>query len=125
AFKKYGYDILKCPRCELYSLKFTQNYNSFINEYYNEEFITGSDNRTGYADYTGDHWPESQNMRRYLKRISRFKTSGSLLDCGCATGLFLEEAQRIGFDVWGFDVSDFAVSKARENLGERVVKASL
>lgn len=125
AFRKLGYDITKCPSCQLYALKFKGDYKAFIEDYYNEAFFTGSEERAGYVDYEGDSWPEAQNMRRYLKRISKYKTKGKLLDCGCATGIFMEEAQKIGFDVYGFDVSDYAIKKAKQKLGDRVELATL
>lgn len=121
AFKKLGHTITKCPSCQLYALKFEADYDSFIEEYYNEEFFTGSQNRAGYVDYLGDDWPERQNMNRYLSRIKHYKTGGKLLDCGCATGLFLQVAKKAGFEVKGFDVSDYAVEKAVSILGDGVV----
>jgi len=124
-FRKHGYDIVTCPSCSLLSLRFKENYNNFIKEYYNEKFFTGSDDRAGYVDYEGDSWPEKQNMRRYLDRIKTHKDSGKLLDCGCATGLFLEEAQAQGFDVQGFDVSAYAVKKAQKKFGKKVIQATL
>jgi len=124
-FRKLGYDITKCPACAVYSLKFTGNYKEFIQEYYNEEFFTGSEDRAGYVDYEGDSWPETQNMRRYLKRVMRYKDGGKLLDCGCATGIFMVEAQKVGFDVFGFDVSDYAVNIAQKKLPNKVTKDTL
>jgi len=97
AFSKYGYDILQCKSCQLYSLKFHQNYQDFVHDYYNEEFFMGSNDRIGYSDYEGDSWPETTNMRRYLHRIRKFKKQGKLLDAGCATGLFMEVAKVVGY----------------------------
>lgn len=125
AFTKLGYDITQCPACKLYALKFKGNYKKFIEEYYDEKFFTGSEERAGYVDYEGDAWPEKQNMRRYLKRILKHKTEGVLLDAGCATGLFLLEAQAAGFEVYGFDVSDYAIDIAKERFGDRVTQATL
>ncbi|MFA5047589.1 MAG: class I SAM-dependent methyltransferase [Patescibacteria group bacterium] len=40
-----------------------------------------------------------------------------LLDVGCGNGLFLYNLKRFGsFDVYGVDLSDFAISQAREKL---------
>lgn len=125
AFSKYGYDILQCKSCQLFSLKFQKNYQDFVHEYYNEEFFTGSDNRIGYSDYEGDSWPEKTNMRRYLSRIKKFKKSGKLLDGGCATGLFMDIAKDSGFDVSGFDVSAYAVKIARKKFGNHVKRATV
>lgn len=125
AFTKHGFDITKCPSCSLYALKFKDNYNQFIKTYYDKNFFTGGSDRVGYVDYVGDSWPEFQNMKRYLARIKKFKTKGKLLDCGCATGLFLDQAQKQGFDVYGFDVSEYAVDIAKKSFGTRVQVATL
>lgn len=125
AFRKLGYDITQCPACKLYSLRFKGNYKEFIEEYYNEEFFTGSEDRAGYVDYEGDSWPEQKNMQRYLSRITHYKKSGRLLDCGCATGIFMAEAEKSGFEVNGFDVSDYAVEKAQIKFPEKVTKDTL
>jgi len=124
-FTKYGYDILKCKSCQLLTLKFQQDYRSFISEYYDERFFTGSQDRIGYSNYEGDQLTEAINMKRYLTRISRFKSTGKLLDVGCATGIFLEFAQAKGFDPFGFDVSTYAVTKARHRLKHRIKQAVL
>ena len=41
-------------------------------------------------------------------------TSGYLLDVGCAYGLFLAQAKRTGFAVWGVDISEHAIEQARQ-----------
>lgn len=125
AFTKYNFDILQCPHCSLYSLKFQQNYQSFINHYYTEEFFTGSNDRIGYSDYEGDSLAESINMKRYLVRLMHHKKRGRLLDVGCATGIFLQAAKNIGFSPYGFDVSAYAIKKAKQKFGNRVRKTTV
>jgi len=34
-----------------------------------------------------------------------------ILDCGCATGILVNQLQQRGFDAYGFDISEFAISK--------------
>ncbi|MBA4375971.1 MAG: hypothetical protein C0401_07345 [Anaerolinea sp.] len=41
--------------------------------------------------------------------------SGQLLDVGCGAGMFLMEAAKLGWHVWGIDLSSLAVEKARIN----------
>ena len=43
--------------------------------------------------------------------------SGRFLDFGCGTGKILSEAQD-RYDVYGIDMSDFRIQKARERLGD-------
>lgn len=125
AFTKLGYDIYQCSSCQLYALDFPHQYHRFIKDYYNKKFFTGSPQRAGYVDYQGDSWPEKMNMLRYLHRIKRYKQGGRLLDCGCATGLFMQQAKDHGFDVSGFDVSAYAIRIAKKSFKDRVKLGSL
>ena len=62
---------------------------------------------------------ESHNPVRkldyYLARIREVRPSGTLLDVGCAYGLFLSRARRF-YDVTGCDVSEHAIGVARERF---------
>ena len=55
-------------------------------------------------------------IRRRLKYINRYKTTGNLLDIGCGLGLFVWEANRCGFSAMGIDTSQKAVKWAQETL---------
>ena len=48
---------------------------------------------------------------------------GALLDVGCATGFFLDEARQAGWDVRGCEVSEWAATSARQRFGLDVVQA--
>lgn len=123
-FTKLGYDFRKCPHCNLTTLRFDRDYQNFIKHYYNKKFFTGSSDRVGYVDYQEDSWPEKINMHRYLHRIKRFVKTGTILDCGCATGLFLDIAKLHGFETYGFDVSSWAIKHAKKSHGHRVQQAT-
>lgn len=125
AFQKFGWTTLRCDNCGLLSLQFRGSYAKFIKEYYDRRFFTGSAKRAGYYNYEGDHYTEGKNMDMYLSGIKKFKPSGNLLDVGCATGLFMLRAEDAGFDVYGVDVSDYAVGIAQKRFGKRVVKSSI
>lgn len=47
---------------------------------------------------------------------------GKLLDVGCGLGVFLDQARKRGWEVYGTDVSDFAVTYAREAFGLEAVQ---
>ena len=57
-----------------------------------------------------------------LDRVEAFARGGTILDIGCGIGLFLREAKFRGWHVHGIDVSPFAVSYARQELGLETVK---
>ncbi len=58
--------------------------------------------------------------RSFLRKILKFRSSGSLLEVGCGFGLFLKEA-REHFTCTGSDISDYAISQARKRLPDDVV----
>lgn len=135
AFKKSGYNILKCKDCALHFLDFSLDYESFIVDFYGAGYFQGDKQRSAYIDYE----KESENVRaaarpvlkelfkdlklRSIKQSSDSKFS--LLDIGCANGYLMEEAKQIGFNVYGIDVSDFAVEIAKKRFGNRVKCVSL
>jgi SAM-dependent methyltransferase len=51
----------------------------------------------------------------FLREIRRYISQGSLLDIGCAYGLFLKEASQY-FQCVGTDISEHAISHARSTL---------
>jgi 2-polyprenyl-3-methyl-5-hydroxy-6-metoxy-1,4-benzoquinol methylase len=60
-----------------------------------------------------------EENRRRLKAVAAMKNGCKLLDIGCARGLLLDEAARIGFDVEGIELSDQNAAICRKN-GHRV-----
>ena len=82
----------------------------------------------GYLDYRADEALHRRNARDRLKAIARMRPGapGSLLDVGCASGYFLDEAARAGWAVEGVEVSEAVRSEAarqfaltvRQNLGD-------
>jgi len=54
----------------------------------------------------------ARKLRYYLAEILRIKTSGSLLDVGCAYGSFLSHARQY-YNVTGIDISREAIDGAR------------
>ncbi len=54
-----------------------------------------------------------------LNQILKYRTSGWLLDVGCAYGLFLEKARRY-FNCMGCDISYFALRQAKQLLPKEI-----
>lgn len=64
---------------------------------------------------------EESSYRAYFRRktndLLNVMPPGRLLDVGCATGVFLHEARRAGFEGTGLDLLPPAVEYARDRLG--------
>lgn len=64
-------------------------------------------------------------FRSILSSLSANVKSGRVLDVGCASGYFLEEAREQGWDGWGVEYSPFAAGIAREKFGTRIFEGTL
>ncbi len=66
------------------------------------------------------------SARIVLKKISKYKRPGRILDIGCATGFLLDEAKSEGWEAYGVELSEWAASYARKrfnlNIFEGVLK---
>ncbi len=66
-----------------------------------------------------------QRRIRFLRRHLPVRT-GKVLDVGCATGEFLAEMQRLGWETWGLEPHPDAAARAQQKLcGGHVLSASL
>ena len=75
-----------------------------------EHYYRGDD----YADYERSQRGDILSSVAWVKG---FTPTGRVLDVGCATGLFLQESLRAGFDCYGFDVCPWAVGEAVRKVG--------
>jgi SAM-dependent methyltransferase len=98
--------LLKCPLCghciadlDLEKLDPAQ--------IYSPAYFAGDE----YADYLADRGSMEKHFRTRLREILRYRTSGRLIEIGCAYGFFLNLARR-HFDVIGYDISPAAVRHA-------------
>jgi SAM-dependent methyltransferase len=60
-----------------------------------------------------------RTARRHLAIVERHAQHGNLLDVGCASGLFLDQAQHAGWSVTGIEPSETLSAEARERLAGR------
>jgi 2-polyprenyl-3-methyl-5-hydroxy-6-metoxy-1,4-benzoquinol methylase len=51
-----------------------------------------------------------------IRQLLKYKKGGKVLDVGCAFGYFAFHMKSIGFDVYGIDVSKYAIEKCKKNL---------
>ncbi len=57
-----------------------------------------------------------EHIQKRMDYLMQFKKKGKLLDVGCAFGYYLKEASK-NFEVYGIDVSDYAIKKAKTIVG--------
>src|ERR1039457_5344759 len=69
--------------------------------------------------YEAEHESRVQTAKRHVRLLSRWASPGRLLDVGCASGVFLEQALRFGWDVAGVEPNEALVSKAARRVGSQ------
>lgn len=107
--------IFKCNSC---GLIFAHQDRSL--KYYADKYDDMVD-----EDYLMEEVGRRKRAIEILKRIKRYKKNGKLLDIGCANGFFLDEARRDGWEVYGIEISRWAVNYAKEKLSLNVIRGSL
>ena len=112
-----GAELLRCPRCRLGWWEWPVFQSA---EFYNQNYFQSADTTAGYDDYAAQEAGLRRTAQQRLNRIARVSArySGtpeqrSLLDIGCGTGVFLDEARRLGWKASGIEVSEYAAGEAR------------
>ncbi len=76
-----------------------------------------------------ENWWKRVNRRYglYKRRrfVERYATKGRILDVGCATGSFLIEMGRAGWETYGIEPNDYAVQHARRYLKDHLHQGTL
>ncbi len=71
------------------------------------------DNPNYSGGYAAQEAVNRKKAQAYLNIIKKYRSSGQLLDVGCAYGYYLIEYQR-AFNVKGFDISAHAIANAKK-----------
>jgi len=94
--------------------------------FYREQYFTSSGELThGYGDYASLAAPTRKLSRRKLNLMKKYVKGGKLLDVGAAFGLFLDEADRAGWQAHGVEISEYAAKVAQKLTPCPVHKGSL
>jgi SAM-dependent methyltransferase len=80
---------------------------------------------TNYSDY----YDLIHNKKNYKQEVQQIidvtnitpQKHKQILDFGCGTGLHVKEFLKLGFDVYGFDISSSMLKQARINNGNREI----
>ena len=110
--------LLKCPNCGFVSADVEPSKHE-LEMIYSEKYYKGE----VYTDYLAD---EVFNKRNFLKKLSKIKkitglrSRISILEIGCAYGMFLEVVKNYASYLRGIDISKSAVAHAKKRLGDSV-----
>ncbi|MBC7878732.1 MAG: class I SAM-dependent methyltransferase [Anaerolineales bacterium] len=123
AVLRYSFDpykVVACSSCGLNYLSPRLTQDAILKLYKDEAYYNSNISGQGYDEYLeiSENWEKT--FTRRLKQIAPYKSSGRALDIGCGPGYFLTAAQKMGFDVYGLDPSDYIVEIAKKSWGERV-----
>jgi 2-polyprenyl-3-methyl-5-hydroxy-6-metoxy-1,4-benzoquinol methylase len=109
-----GYPLKRCGRCGLQMID-PQPDDPTLEAIYQREYY--------------DAWgiERDEDLTRALKRATfgrilrpirhRFSDSPKLLDCGAATGYLMEEAQSLGMEPYGVELSEFGAARIADKFG--------
>ncbi|MCM8772855.1 MAG: methyltransferase domain-containing protein [Candidatus Omnitrophica bacterium] len=108
-----NYKIYKCTNCYvkfLYPIVKVENL--YDSSYFQKWYIEFYQERKKY-------------FKKILKKIKKLIPSkGKILDVGCGIGILLDLASEIGYEVYGQDISDFAIEFCSQK-GFKVFKGNL
>ena len=114
-YRKNNCEIFRCEECGLGRAE-TDDFDP--EHYYTADYFSGK-RSDGYADYLGAETVLRREFAQTVEFIRKFRSSGRLLEVGCAYGFLLEEAKR-AFDVTGIELAEEAADHCRRS-GLRVL----
>lgn len=108
----HGYTLVRCASCGLAFIADPPAPAELAAMYQagNDYHVTLHDPAS--ADYA----KMADLARRHLSFVRRWASRGRLLDVGCSTGLFLNEAKQAGFDASGVEFSAASAQFARDRF---------
>lgn len=111
-FTKDGYDIVQCNNCHLVFLNFAPD-DKFLTDYYSKNFFHDSGSKHGFSNYETESKNLQKTFKQHIEILRKYQNNGNLLDIGCATGTFMEEAVKY-WQVYGVEISSYASGVAKQ-----------
>ncbi len=121
-----GHRIVECARCSHRYVSPRPAMDEVVAiygaDYFENPAFAAADHDAyfGYADYLKERPNIQLRAAQLLGFIERHQPPGRLLDIGCGLGLFVEVAGQRGWDAWGLDINEHAVSWAKANVTDQV-----
>lgn len=120
--RKQGVGILQCRSCGV--AFWTPPADFRPEDVYDGAYFGDSSAAHGYDDYAALEPVLRRNFARRMERIPQPQGVARLLDIGAAYGFAVSEAQRLGWDATGLEVSASAAAAARRSAPGHVVVAT-
>ncbi|MES2560102.1 MAG: class I SAM-dependent methyltransferase [Bacteroidota bacterium] len=120
AFKDRFLWLMECESCGLRSI-WPRPSEEEIVEMYAAEYFTEADAATHHMN---DEYVKLLNAGNYeagVTEMRRYTPTGNVLEIGCATGNFLSALKKGGFNVKGIELSEFAVTYAKDHFGIEII----
>jgi len=114
-----GYQALQCRSCGLVQVDPRPSLDEM------RALYTAQQTKVDHDQHICGRDLKSIQARRCLSFVTRFRSSGDLLEIGSAAGYFLCEAKRVGFNVQGLDITPQFARFARDVLGVPTVEGTL
>jgi len=111
--------IYRCSACGVHFLH-PQLTDAELRELYGETYYK-SWGITGRTENAAVKQMKTATFDLRLDLIAGYKSSGNILDVGCATGYFLEAAKKRGFETYGVEISNYSCAIAKSVIGEERV----
>lgn len=113
-FSKAGLEFVKCRGCGLVYIN-PQPTDDEISALYSKDYYKpwGLD-----TDSSAVAEMKIATFDDKLSVVERFAKKGRVLDIGCATGFFLEAANKKGWEVFGVEISPYSAAIAQERFGK-------
>jgi 2-polyprenyl-3-methyl-5-hydroxy-6-metoxy-1,4-benzoquinol methylase len=107
-----GYKLARCKKCSMV-WDFFPPENELAQ--YGESYFVNENPKGGYANYFEGMKINKRTFSDRLKKIEKkIGRTGRFLDVGCALGDCIEEAEKLGWDAEGLEVSKYAYELAKK-----------
>ena len=108
--------IVRCSNCGLIFAPPREDFQTLLSDY--REMVDET--------YVREEVGRRKAACTVIKKLNKFRRYGSrLLDVGCCTGFLLDEARKMGWDVYGVEPSRWAARYAKEKLHLEVYNSTL